>query len=156
MVKERARMLAAVVALCSVAAPAGASAQQPGVYIDPQSPAGVEYALPLPQARGDHAGGAPAGAGSGTGGPGGSGSASSAPDTTLFGAGIRDQRSSRRGSGHSGSPAGNPGVAAPPRELAAAAGDSGGIAPAVAGVSGFAVLAALGLGLGLRRRSRVQ
>ena len=37
----------------SLATPAGAAAQEPGVVYDPESPAGKEYALPLEEARRD-------------------------------------------------------------------------------------------------------
>jgi hypothetical protein len=42
--------------LAAVAAPP-AAAQQDGVFVDPESPAGKEYAVPLDQARGEASGG---------------------------------------------------------------------------------------------------
>src|SRR5215216_4332513 len=75
----RSSRLVAVVALGLVVPGAGvASAQDSEVHVDPDSPAGKEYALPLDSARRD-ACGSP----DGTGGSGGTGQ--SAP---LFGAGV--------------------------------------------------------------------
>jgi len=62
-----------VVVACALIAPPASSAQEP-VQVDPDSPAGVEYQLPLEQARRD--GGGPR-SGGGSGGP-----------VPLFGAGI--------------------------------------------------------------------
>jgi hypothetical protein len=67
-----------------------ASAQDKGVHVDPNSPAGKEYALPLDSARREASGGASSGSSSGD----------SAP---LFGAGIS------RGGGSSGGGASSPG-----------------------------------------------
>jgi hypothetical protein len=70
------------------------AAQEPGVHVDPNSPAGKEYAIPIDQAR-RQAEGASAGNGS-------HGSSGSAP---LFGAGISSRAggsSSSSGSGKSG------------------------------------------------------
>jgi hypothetical protein len=83
--------------------PAGASAAEPGFTVDPQSPAGVEYQVPLDNARhqggggsGHHGGGSLGNSGGGgggtssgggaTGGSGGSGAGTSSSD--LFGSGI--------------------------------------------------------------------
>ncbi len=77
------RGLIYLVGACALLAPPAAVAQE-GVQVDPDSPAGVEYKLPLEQARRDAAPGA--GNGGGVGGPGaGGGSGGPAP---LFGAGI--------------------------------------------------------------------
>ena len=71
---------------------AGASAQEPGVIIDEDSPSGKEYALPFDKARqdGSGSGGKDGASGGGLGGgsagaPGGSGNGGSTP---LFGEGI--------------------------------------------------------------------
>jgi hypothetical protein len=55
------------------------------VHFDPESPAGKEYALPLPQARNEALGGGGAGPGGQAGGGGGSAAAIAAP---LFGTGV--------------------------------------------------------------------
>jgi hypothetical protein len=65
--------------------PSPAASQLPsGVVVDPESPAGVEYAIPLDRARRE------AGAGSGAGG--GPGSRRAGGEESLFGAGITRQR----------------------------------------------------------------
>jgi len=65
-------VLLAALAMSTAAAGAGAaSALEPGVHVDPGSPAAKEYALPLNQAR--HTGS----------------SSQSSPETSLFGAGIK-------------------------------------------------------------------
>ena len=56
------KRLALIPLLLAVAAPP-AVAQQDGVFVDPDSPAGKEYAVPIDQARGDAAGGGDAGPG---------------------------------------------------------------------------------------------
>ncbi len=70
---------------CALLAPSAAAAQE-GVQVDPDSPAGVEYKLPLEQARRDAAPGA---AGGGVGPRSGGGSGGPAP---LFGTGITPAR----------------------------------------------------------------
>ncbi len=65
---------------CALVAPSAAVAQEQ-VQVDPNSPAGVEYKLPLEQARRDAQPDASGGGGRGGGGGGG--------PTPLFGAGIR-------------------------------------------------------------------
>src|SRR3954462_1213702 len=94
--------------------PAGASAAEPGFTVDPQSPAGVEYQIPLDSARGQGGGGTghghPGGGGlggssgggtsSGGGGSGGGGgSSASTPSSNLFGAGIAPASGSAGSSG---------------------------------------------------------
>jgi len=83
---------------CALVVPSGATAQEP-VQVDPDSPAGVEYQLPLEQARRDAAPGG--GGGRRTRSGGGSG----AP-VPLFGAGI-----TRDGSQSGGGADGNRGGA---------------------------------------------
>jgi hypothetical protein len=80
-------------AVLAVGLPGTATAAEPGVHIDPGSPAGKEYALPIEQARRDAVppGGGPGGGGGG----GGAGGGSSGPGgSPLFGAGILAQASS--------------------------------------------------------------
>ena len=101
----------AVVATCGVPAPA--SAAEPGFTVDPQSPAGVEYQVPLDSARGQggggtghHGGGSLGGGGGGSLGGGGSagnggGTSSGGGSTgspTLFGAGITPASAGSSGS----------------------------------------------------------
>ena len=72
-----------------------ATAQDDGVHVDPNSPAGKEYALPLDSARRDAGGGATSGGGT---------SSYSAP---LFGVGISERGGSSSGrEGKSGSASG--------------------------------------------------
>lgn len=74
------------------------SAQAQDPQVDPGSPAGTEYQLPVDRAR-EEAGGA-AGGGSGPRGPGGSQDDSAGADAPLFGAGVEDdQRQKQTGSG---------------------------------------------------------
>jgi hypothetical protein len=100
--------------------PAGASAAEPGFTVDPQSPAGVEYQIPLDNARNQGSGGSShhggGGFGSATGGGGnssggatggGSGSSASTGSSNLFGAGISPAASAGSGSQPSGSSGGN-------------------------------------------------
>jgi len=84
-----------LVAALAVGIPGAAIAAEPGVHIDPGSPAGTEYALPLDQARHDATppGGGHGGAGGGGGGGGGAGSSGSG-GSTLFGAGVVSPASS--------------------------------------------------------------
>src|SRR5438094_2200614 len=83
-------------------APSTASAKdEPGVHVDPGSPSGKEYAIPLEGVRRDTSGGSTTGGSSG----GSSGGSAKAP---LFGEGISPAGShSARGGGTGG--AGNPG-----------------------------------------------
>ena len=146
-----ARRLAVVAVLCCAMAPPGAQAQEPGVHIDPQSPAGTEYALPLVQARGDNA--APRSGGS----TGGGSAAQPGAAPARFGAGIGDGKNDGGSSGggrprHRTAP-GRGGAAAPPRDIATAAAQPDSTSPVIAGLAGLVLLAGLGLGLLLRRRS---
>jgi hypothetical protein len=75
-----------------VGIPGAAIAAEPGVHIDPGSPAGTEYALPLDQARHDAT--PPSGGHAGGGSGGGGGSSSGSGGSTLFGAGVVSRASS--------------------------------------------------------------
>ena len=77
----------AVIASCCSLTTAPARALEPGVHVDPGSPAAHEYALPLGQAR-----------------SGGGGSSSGSEGTTLFGAGIKPPGGGPggKGTGHGG------------------------------------------------------
>jgi hypothetical protein len=101
------RRTKAVVTVCALAllALSGTARAQQGVHVDPQSPAGVEYALPLDSAR-NAGGGGGSHRHSGGGGGGGSSSPShtstapagpaaggSSAGTALFGQGIEPKRS---------------------------------------------------------------
>jgi hypothetical protein len=79
-----------VLASCCAISTAPASALEPGVHVDPGSPAAHEYALPLGQAR-------QTGGGSGT-------SNGSSENGSLFGAGIKPPGG---GHGHKGSAGGS-------------------------------------------------
>jgi hypothetical protein len=110
-------------AVMALTAATGAGAQEPGVHIDPGSPTGKEYAVPLSQARGDAApshrrngsasnpagGGSSGGSSSGGSSSGGSSSGGSSFSDVPFGQGIgttaagrpRTPHSARRASGRS-------------------------------------------------------
>src|SRR5689334_18685292 len=90
----------AVLASCSGFLATPAPALEPGVHVDPGSPAGKEYSLPLGQARQ-------------TGG--GSGSSTGNENSNLFGAGIKPHGGGKGGGqagGNDGGSAGRPGGAA--------------------------------------------
>jgi hypothetical protein len=75
-----------------LALPAGAAAQRGGVFVDPETPAGTEYAIPLEEARRHGAGGEKGGANGGSG------------SQPLFGEGI--ERAPRASGARGGSAAG--------------------------------------------------
>jgi hypothetical protein len=142
--------IAALAPALAATAPAVPALAQSGVHVDPGSPAGKEYALPLDQARRDAGGGG----GRQSGQPGSSSSGSAA----LFGQGIKPVRSAggkakgsapgsdAQGSGKSGS---RSGAAA---RLSATTGTTGGSPLLVDGGIALAVLLAAGaFALGLRR-----
>src|SRR5690349_11930410 len=85
--------------LAALATSATAQAE-PGFTADPQSPAGVEYAIPLDTARG-HGGGGGGGGGHPSGTTGGGGSSSGGSQSSggsspeLFGAGIKPPSKSK-------------------------------------------------------------
>jgi hypothetical protein len=93
----------AIGALVAGAGTPSTALAEPGLTVDPQSPAGVEYAIPLDTARGG-------GGGGGSGHAGGFGSGSGGGPSRLFGAGITPpgnrSTSSTSGSGRSGSGSG--------------------------------------------------
>jgi len=148
---------------CALLAPSAASAQEP-VRVDPDSPAGVEYKLPLDQARRD-----------GDGAQSGGGSRDPAP---LFGAGITRDGSQPGGgggedasrgdgeesedSGDSGAPSAGGGEGAGPGatdsrpSFSAAVPASGGswTGLTLGGIALAVVVVGTGLGLGLRRGLR--
>lgn len=105
--------LAVLVISCSAASAQAATGLEPGVHIDPGSPAAKEYALPLNQAR--QTGSSPT-------------TGSSAAVAAPFGAGIHPPGGSGGGSSHRGS-AGS-GVA-PPNASRANASRTRAILPAV-------------------------
>jgi hypothetical protein len=142
------------VAVLSLAAlafvlPTGSAAgkEEPGVHVDPGSPAGKEYAIPLESARREGAGGGVQGSGGG----GGSASGSSPP---LFGAGISQaKRHSSDGGGKDAGSGDSGGGAAPSaaKSVAARADDGGSASLRTAGIAALVLLVGGGLGLGLRR-----
>jgi hypothetical protein len=142
--------------------PSGAAAQEDGVFVDPGSPAGKEYAIPFEQARGEGAGGskdrggrgAPAplfGVGiSSTGGRGGGSSqAGGSQDGSSPGGGS--DASGREGSGAPGT--GKPGGRGTAGRAAVATSTDGGVSPTaqVGGVVAGVVLLGGLLALLLRR-----
>lgn len=158
-----------VVALGSVLgalAASGSAQAEPGFTVDPQSPAGVEYAVPLDTARGQGGGhyGAHTGGGSGTGSgtTTGRGSASAGGSPALFGSGITPPAKSGSSRGkpraqdprpkprpHAGGGARGPAVA-PPVAASASYSSTGPIAAVV----GAILLLGGGVGFLLRLRAR--
>jgi hypothetical protein len=132
--------------------PAAAPAQdEPGVVVDPDSPAGKEYAIPLDQARRESGATVPGGGGGGGGSDGGTTSGA------LFGAGIAAKAASSAG------PSGKSGKAAAEREPnpkanrpaggSADAGNSDDPAPLllIGGGAALVLLVGTAVALGLRR-----
>jgi hypothetical protein len=124
------------------------------VHVDPGSPAGKEYAIPLESARREGAGGGAQGSGdkSGTG-SGNKGASGSSPP--LFGAGISQaKRHSSGGGGKNGGSGGSGGGDAAPnaaKSVAARADDGGSASLRTAGIAALVLLVGGALGLGLRR-----
>jgi hypothetical protein len=143
-----------------LALPAAAAAQdEPGVHVDPDSPSGKEYAIPLEGARRDASGGGTAGDSSGGEG-GGGGVSSSSSAAPLFGEGITSHGSQSSGDGasngdSSGKKTGSPAKQPARSTLASASSGSGDSAAAKTGAIALAVLlAGGGLGLLFRRGLR--
>jgi len=144
--------------LCCLVLVAPASAATDGVFIDPSSPSGKEYAIPLEQARRDAATG------------GGSGAVQPGERTApLFGVGITERSVDSKGvsrSTDSGSPGSSGSTPESPTTAASAApagvrtasdldtSDGAGPAVVLAGGGLGALLLAVFVGVGLRRRAR--
>jgi hypothetical protein len=158
----RRQITALAVATVSAIAMPGAASAEPGLTVDPHSPAGVEYQVPLDTARGhgSHPGGASGDKGSGSSGssadPGGSNS------DTLFGSGITPAAKTRSSAGgrhgdngkRSAAPrprAGHRAAAAPPVAPITA---SASYSPDGALVGLIAGILAVGVGIGLLARYR--
>jgi hypothetical protein len=161
--------------ICLLAAPS-AGATPPGVHVDPSSPGGKEYAIPLDQARNDATGGGGGaqspgssnGGGSGThlfgvgvGGSGGNsagGGSAGGGSASGSGSGSASHGSKRGGSSHNRSTGAGPrGSTGPARlsalNLAAATPEAGPQTPLlVLGASAGVIFAGVLLGLMLRRR----
>jgi hypothetical protein len=150
-----------VVATCGVLAatglPAAALAER-GVTVDPQSPAGVEYAVPLDHARGGHGGGS-GGSGSGGSTSGGSGGGSQA----LFGSGIAPASKASKAHAHSGGTGGRAAGGSQQKPRRGGSSPSQSVTPVaasasysttapIAGLIGGILVAGGGFGLFLRRR----
>jgi hypothetical protein len=96
------KLIAPLFVLLLSAAPL-AHAQEPGLHVDPGSPSGTEYRIPLDQARNDASGGGGSQAG---GGGSSSGGSSGSP---LFGEGVGSGGSNAGSGGGSGSRSGGSG-----------------------------------------------
>lgn len=150
----------AVSAGCVVAAlalPLCAQAASSGVHVDPNSPAGKEYAIPLNAVRSQDGGSAPvrptpaaAPTRPGTSVP--AAPTSAATDSRLFGAGISPAPAAHRPAAHAKAPTR---VAAPTPRLAVAAADRRGVGGSTAMFWIVAALAllipGLAVGIGVRR-----
>jgi hypothetical protein len=127
-----------VLAGCCLCFAAPAPALEPGVHVDPGSPAGKEYSLPLGQARQT----------------GGSGSSTGNEGNTLFGAGIKPPKGGTGGGkaagGTGGGPAGGTGGATasssttPPAGVLRAARDHSSDASLLALIGGGVAILVLG------------
>jgi hypothetical protein len=119
--------LVALAISCSTAAASSGNGLEPGVHVDPGSPAAKEYALPLNQARQT----------------GGVSSRESSPEAALFGAGIKPTGSG--GSGSGGSPragSGSHGAGATGRHPVSGASSGNGPSPGSAALPAAVVRAA--------------
>jgi hypothetical protein len=157
------RALGTALLLLLLAPPA--MGQRGGVFVDPNSPAGVEYAIPLEQARREAAGDASVNPG---GRPSGGQAAAQTEGQQLFGEGIEPvggrgarARNAPAGSGKRGTSSG--GAAAEGAEAAgasastaavAAASEEGSGLPLTIGIAGAVLVAGVAGGLGLRRLLR--
>jgi hypothetical protein len=143
-----------VIFSCSVVAqfPSLAFAQpEDGIFVDPDSPAGKEYAIPLEQARSEgvgEPGGAP-----GTVLPRGSGSVSSSGPrpAPLFGRGIR-----RADRGRGGGKARQPPARTPVTRGSAAILTADADTPPLAAIAAALIALGAGLGFGLRRLTGIR
>jgi hypothetical protein len=154
---------------CLFVAPS-AGATPPGLHVDPESPGGKEYAIPLDQARNDAGGGSQYGGGSGShlfgvgvsaaagsggsgsSGAGGSGSSGGSSSGGSASGGGKSDSGSSKADGGSGSAAGTRGRLST-LNVAAANPEAGPQAPLlVLGASAAVVFAGVLLGLMLRRR----
>jgi hypothetical protein len=107
--------LAVVTVACVAAGAHAAYALEPGVHVDPGSPAAKEYALPLNQARQTGATSSPQQSAEGT------SSSQQSSESTLFGAGIKPPGSN---GGHGAAKVGSP--SRPTRRATASSPGSGG------------------------------
>jgi hypothetical protein len=152
--------LFAVGAVVGSGALPGTAGAQRGLTVDPQSPAGVEYAIPLDSARGHRGSGHPGGGGSGGGG-GTAGSGSPA----LFGSGITPPAKPASAGAKKAGSAGRRGArrkaprhtgraSSQPRVAPVTASASYSTTGPLVGVVGSVLLLGGGLGLFLRLRAR--
>jgi hypothetical protein len=150
---------------------APASAQQGGVFVDPDSPAGKEYAIPIEQAR-RQASGSPGGSAAEPGGraaqaplfgagitregaSGGGGSSGAGSDTSGREANGNSTGSKRDGSTPKGKSGNSTGVAANPGAAAVEASiDEGSTGLLTAGIAAGVLGLGLLFGFGLRRSLR--
>jgi hypothetical protein len=147
--------LLGVLALLAPAAAGAASGDEPGVHVDPDSPAGKEYAIPLERARQEATGtgrsnraGGPASGGSASGTTGTSGTTGIAGKAPLFGEGIQ---SGQGGGGFGGGPgSGRNGPAA----AASTGGNGASERLTLAGLTGAVLVLGAAAGLLLRRTLR--
>jgi hypothetical protein len=149
----RRALVPALAVVLGGAAPTAASAAEPGVHVDPGSPAGKEYALPLDQVRRDARGGGGSTAG-GSSGAGAQKSSSARP--ALFGEGIKPSNGHGAGKTQGGAARGGSGDVAPGSEAARrlsapATASSGSPALTDGGIALAVLLAAGALGLLFRR-----
>jgi hypothetical protein len=168
-VRRRITTLALGGLLAGAGLPATAGAE-PGLTVDPQSPAGVEYAVPLDQGRG-HGGSGQPGGGSSTPSPanggGTSDSGSQGGASGLFGSGIKPhgkkdagsdggkkEASPKGGARSGGGASGGSGGAAPRRVAPVEASAAYSTTAPLAGLIGAVLLLGGGIGLLLRRRAR--
>lgn len=100
MVKHSRSLFGALVVALAFVVPAPAFAQSDAPRVDPDSPAGIEYELPIDRAREDAVGG---GAGGSSGRSAGGSSRATAGESPLFGEGVTRSASGSVAKGGSGS-----------------------------------------------------
>jgi hypothetical protein len=171
-VRRKFTALAVGTVVASAGFPAAATAEK-GLTVDPQSPAGVEYAVPLDSARGHGGGSGGSGGSPGGANAGGTGSAGNG-SPALFGSGITPSSSSKgsgsgAGSAHGKSGARQKGAARKPGAGTSTGSATGTSRPSgtpvtasasysttgpIAGVIAAILIVGGGLGLFLRLRAR--
>jgi hypothetical protein len=159
---------AAVGGLLAAGLPSGVAGAEPGLTVDPQSPAGVEYAIPLDSGRGHGGGHGHSGGGSGGGGSpalfgsgitppgkGGSGTSPSGSGTGMSGGGGAHNGGTSGGATSHGSPnARSVADATPPGIAPASAAASYSTSGPIAGIVAAILVLGGGVGLFLRFRAR--
>jgi hypothetical protein len=147
----RRSLIGALGALLLLGTPGAASAQERGVHVDPGSPAGKEYAIPIERARREASGGSKISSGNT--------STQAAAPVPLFGQGIKPappKRHKHKTTSTSKTTTTKPApVALAPTAAVEAALTKPSTTAWTGGIPAVVLAAGIVLGLGLRRRRRV-